>query len=288
MDSPTLDISDFLYPQTSSEGSNWIEYLTGCFEGSPFGCTKHLWNFAFAGADITAALFALFNTLSVHEKLKFSRLPLHHNFTTSLVEQVNQWTKFASRAIPHPRHKTLTVWWIGINDTGDTFKNASITNFPAFWETEMVAYFDAVQLAQTNGLDTHLFINVPAEERNPSFVGSSNAAKFKQNIDQFNTVLAEHVQRFKNTNPDAVVMTFDSNALFNSILDSPTEFGFTNTTGFYTCADPTGFFWYNSGHPTQAVHKLIAQAIEAELRNPTFIGTSTTEFMYKETIKYDE
>ncbi|KAJ7069749.1 putative lysophospholipase [Mycena amicta] len=246
--------STIIPKNTSSEGSNWIEYLTGCFEGSPFLCKKQLWNFAFAGSDITAAL-----------------LPLHHNFTTSLVEQVNHWAEFAADAIPHPPGQTLTAWWIGINDTGDSLNNASIPDFPAFWESEMVAYFDAVQLAHDKGLTTHLFINVPAEDRNPSSLGGTNSAKYKLHIDQFNAALTEHIHDFKAANPDATIMTFDSNALFNKVLDSPAVYGFTNTTGFCTCPDPEGFFWFNTGHPTQAVHKIIAKAVEAELRNPVFI-----------------
>ncbi|KAJ7175928.1 hypothetical protein C8R46DRAFT_1161030 [Mycena filopes] len=198
-----------------------IEFLTGCLQGLPSRCSKQLWNFAFAGSDIDSAL-----------------LPLHHNFTVPLVDQVNQWLTYASKVIPHPTAETLTAWWIGINDTGDTLGNASITDFPAFWETEMTSYFAAVPTDA--GLHTHLFINVPAEDRNPSSL-------------------------------NATVMTFDSNALFNTILDSPAQFGFTNTTGFCTCTDPTGFFWYNSGHPTEHVHRLVASAVEAELRHPTFV-----------------
>ncbi|KAF7314412.1 Lysophospholipase A [Mycena kentingensis (nom. inval.)] len=240
---------------TSSDGSNWSEFLTGCFEGSPFDCPdKQLWNFAFGGSDITAVL-----------------LPLHHNFTTSLVEQVNQWVQFAADAVPHPKGETLTAWWIGINDTGDTLNNASITDFPVFWESEMAAYFRAVQLAHDNGLTTHLFINVPAEDRNPGSVGQSRAPTYKLHIDQFNAALTKHLGNFKAANPDAIIMTFDSNKLFNDVLDSASAFGFTNITGFCTCTDPEGFFWYDTGHPTEAVHRIIANAIDATLRNPRFI-----------------
>lgn len=93
---------------------------------------------------------------------RFYSLPRHHNFTTSLVEQVAQWATYASHVLPHPEDETLTFWWIGINDTGDTIGNASvrplelaavfpethrrskIPDFAAFWETEMIAYFNAV------------------------------------------------------------------------------------------------------------------------------------------------
>lgn len=56
----------------------------------------------------------------------FASLPLHHDFTTPLVDQVNQWATYASAVVPHPADETLTTWWIGINDTGDTVGNASV------------------------------------------------------------------------------------------------------------------------------------------------------------------
>jgi len=135
----------------------------------------------------------------------------------------------------------------------------------------MNSYFAAVQKAHDNGLHTHLFINVPPEDRAPGSVNDpTKAAALKTNLLEFNTILAEHVTAFKAANPDATVMTFDSNAWFNKILDSASEYGFTNITGFCTCADLAGFFWFDTGHPTEAVHRLLAGAIEAELRNPTF------------------
>jgi len=94
------------------------------------------------------------------------RLPLHHDFTIPLVDQVKQWIQFAAGIIPHPVDQTLTTWWIGINDTGDTVTNSTvrafsknkpsirlifflaflqqITDFNAFWEVEMNSYFNAV------------------------------------------------------------------------------------------------------------------------------------------------
>ena len=42
------------------------------------------------------------------------------------MDQVRQWATYAKRYIPHPPRKTLTAWWIGINDTGDTLKNATV------------------------------------------------------------------------------------------------------------------------------------------------------------------
>ncbi|KAF8957252.1 hypothetical protein BDZ97DRAFT_1906861 [Flammula alnicola] len=248
---PQQLLTDEIIPRnTSSEGSNWLEFLTGCFEGRPSDCKKQLWDFAFAGADIDGTL-----------------LPLHHNFTIPLVDQVKQWIEFAADIIPHPVGQTLTTWWIGINDTGDTITNATITDFKAFWDVEMTSYFKAVQAATDRGLRTHLFLNVPPEERAPDTISSpTKAALLKEHIDDFNSVLATHIEAFEATNLDTTVLTFDAHSWFSMVLDNPQPFGFTNTTGFCTCATPTGFFWFNTGHPTERVHQLLAQAIEAQLR----------------------
>lgn len=53
-----LNDNKILVNHTSAEGANWVEYLTGCFEGSPAECTGQgqipLWDFAFGGADVSA------------------------------------------------------------------------------------------------------------------------------------------------------------------------------------------------------------------------------------------
>jgi phospholipase/lecithinase/hemolysin len=72
----------------------------------------------------------------------------------------------------------------------------------------------------------------------------------KTHLLQFNTILANHVSAFKAANAgnlkslcdllysnkktyvDATVMSFDSNTWWNTVLDSPAEYGFTNTTGY--------------------------------------------------------
>ncbi|KAL0961409.1 hypothetical protein HGRIS_006358 [Hohenbuehelia grisea] len=241
--------NEIIPKNTSSEGSNWLEFLTGCFEGRPSNCGIQLWNFAFAGADIDAAL-----------------LPLHHDFTIPLVDQVKQWKRFASKILPRPPRKTLTTWWIGINDTGDTVFNTTISNFTAFWEAEITSYFNAVQLALDNGLTgAHLFINVPPEERSPATLGNSTkVALMKEHIDLFNVILGQHIDRFQHTHSATTVFRFDAHEWFNTVLDSPASFGFTNTTGFCTCLEP-GFFWYNSGHPTERVHELLSEAIRNHL-----------------------
>lgn len=89
--------SEIVKNTTSSGGPNWVEYLTGCFEGLPAQCpgTK-LWDFAFAGADISAEL-----------------LPLHHNYTIDLDDQVKQWDLYAREGLHLKSTDTLVAFWIG-------------------------------------------------------------------------------------------------------------------------------------------------------------------------------
>ncbi len=78
-----------------------------------------------------------------------------------LVDQVQEWASYASDVVPHPPEETLTAFWIGINDTGDTVHNTTVMpfmsssrrlpdmfavqlDFKAFWELEMQSLFGAV------------------------------------------------------------------------------------------------------------------------------------------------
>ena len=95
---------------TSAGGPNWVEYLTGCYAGLPAQCNgysnasdgsqrvkqKQLWDFAFAGADISA-----------------DYLPLHHNYSVDLDSQIKQWDTYARPYLPVDPAKGLAAIWIG-------------------------------------------------------------------------------------------------------------------------------------------------------------------------------
>lgn len=86
--------------------------------------TAHLINFGTSPSlGQTSTRPCMYSHVSVDNALirpVLHRLPLHHNFTVDLVDEVKQWVQFASHVVPHPAAETLVAWWIGINDTGDT------------------------------------------------------------------------------------------------------------------------------------------------------------------------
>ena len=93
------------------------------------------------------------------------------------MDQVKQWATYAKDVIPRPVKNTLTAWWIGINDTGDTVSNATvsayiqvspktiqlsyrpfqITDWTAFWNTEASPAIGKVMLTDEIPIDGFLF-----------------------------------------------------------------------------------------------------------------------------------
>ncbi|KAB5591055.1 ABC transporter G family [Ceratobasidium theobromae] len=213
---------------TSSDGANWIEMITGCYSGLPTKCPRTLWNFAFAGADIDPAI-----------------LTLHHNYTVDMTEQVGQWVQaWQDKLIKAPSESSLAAFFIGINDTGDVRGWKNITDWTAFWNTEMDSYFEAVERVYRTGLRSFLFLNVPPTDRAPAFTNNNATANQSTQIATFNSLLARRIQAFKATKKDTSVVLFDTNAFLGNVLDNATKFGFTNTTGFCQCSDPS-YFWYS-------------------------------------------
>lgn len=90
---------------TAQGGPNWVEFLTGCGLkpglNAPKTCDIQLWDFAYGGADISEEY-----------------LPLHHNHTVMLDEQVRQFLTYGEPVLSEfvDKEKSLVAFWIGIND----------------------------------------------------------------------------------------------------------------------------------------------------------------------------
>ncbi|KAL3440806.1 hypothetical protein BJX65DRAFT_314458 [Aspergillus insuetus] len=260
---------------TSAGAPNWPEYLTGCAVekglSSPASCKTQLWDFAFAGATISGKY-----------------LPLHHEWTTSLENQVVQYLTYGHpvlvpRRIVSPK-KTLVAIWIGINDITDSARNATITSFPAFYNTLISAIFDSVSSLHSAGYKDFLFLNLPPIDLTPS--GQNQAPEDRSpnatQIALWNDILQQHAQKFQRRHRDSNSFVYDTNSQLQAVLASPADYGIVNTTNTcpgakqpdietnyeaYGC--PTSlwtYFWYDSGHITSRVHQLVAEGLEHFLK----------------------
>lgn len=86
-----------------------------------------------------------------------------------------------------------------------------------------------------NGIRSFLFVNVPPIDRAPLFVeqGVATTHAVKTSLADYNTQLSGQVQAFQAHHEDLEQITvFDSNKLFNTLLDNAEALGWVNSTGF--------------------------------------------------------
>ncbi|RDW81888.1 hypothetical protein BP6252_03000 [Coleophoma cylindrospora] len=249
---------------TSAGGPNWVEYLTSCFSGLPSKCRFQLWDFAFAGSDVSTSFTAL-----------------HHNYTVSFENQVKQWASYAEPYIPVKLSNALVAIWIGINDIGDTAKYVypiyNATGFPSLYNEIIGAEFKAIESIYDAGYKNYLFMNLPPLERTPLNVRPGVSPLPNSTMTKtYNDLISAHAATFEATHPGTKAMVFDTYTFLSGILDDPAPWGITNTTGYcahydapdiatnyaaYGCLPIPEYFWYNTGHITYKVHGFVAEAV---------------------------
>ncbi|MEB3177912.1 MAG: SGNH/GDSL hydrolase family protein [Nostocaceae cyanobacterium] len=227
-----------------SNGPVWVEYLASDL-GLRFNPNN---NFAFGGATTG------FNNIAL------SVLP-------GLQQQINSFTSANPTANPN----ALYILWAGTNDYLDLFfggtpnPNQAVANLSA-----------AVTSLTAVGARNIMVVNLPDLGRFPVTGGSSITANAVSNFTRtHNSNLAANLnflsQQF-NTNVNLIPL--DVNSLFNRMIDTPGEFGFTNVTN--SCigdlsvvpinvpsqpvvCTPDRFLFWDEVHPTTATHRLIGE-----------------------------
>ncbi|KAL4964180.1 uncharacterized protein BDV14DRAFT_201199 [Aspergillus stella-maris] len=220
---------------TSAGAPNWIEYLTGCGveEGltSPVECERpEFWDFAFAGAGVSAEL-----------------IPLHHNYTVSSVRQIEQYIthghpilistpnttenlKDKERRKPIPSlSETLTAIWTGINDINDSMGyNYTLPQLEAFYNALQYRIFESLGQLAKLGYKDSVLLNLPPLDRTPA-----NQLWIEEGQEA-------NGETFSAKNPDTTVLVFGANTLLNRILDEPGKYGIINTTNLCPGAKQPG------------------------------------------------
>ncbi|KAK1585034.1 uncharacterized protein LY79DRAFT_581320 [Colletotrichum navitas] len=297
-------LSDRIVPgqnTSSAGGSNWVQELTGCKEGHPRDCEKQLWGFAYAGADVSTTF-----------------VPLHWNHTISYENQIYQWDTYGKPVIGAETTRTLVASWIGINDINDManfkFPYNGLSTWQELYTAVIAEQFSALEAVYNAGNRHFLFLNLPPLDKNvrkPSSVGyllvyvltstqpasQSNPASLPstQMIKTYNDVVNQTAKIFSEKHPDSTALVFDAYKWLTQIFDDAASFNITNTTSFcpaykawdidtnyvtYGCQPIGQYFWYNSGHVTYSVHKVLADKVEEFLLRKSVGhcgGTNSTE-----------
>ncbi|KAI0033938.1 hypothetical protein K488DRAFT_46657 [Vararia minispora EC-137] len=249
---------------TSSNGPNWVESLSITFNVT----NTKLFNLAYGGATIDSALVTPY-------------LPT----VLSIVDQVAQFKQFLANkpeGAQWDSGNTLFSTWIGINDVGNSYYWTNVSQH-AFHETLMARLFGQVEELYQAGGRSFLFLTVPPTNRAPLLIeqGPRAVASIKSALADFNSVLNSSVAAFKANYTDLdKVVVFDTQAIFNVLLDNAGTLGFVNSTGFCNayqngtpkqttqvagCAPVSNYFWLNTLHPLFTVHNVLAHALSTVL-----------------------
>jgi len=93
----------------------------------------------------------------------------------------------------------------------------------------------------------------------------------------FNDALQASAFQFQRAHPRATVLVFDVYMVLDKMLETPTKWGFTNTTDWcagvkepdvfekpekYGCGNVDGYFWWDGGHVGRRVHEGLADEVK--------------------------
>jgi phospholipase/lecithinase/hemolysin len=207
--------------------------------------------------------------------------PLHHNFTVSLVNQITQFKEYGHSTLSQhlPEQDTLIAIWIGINDVGDSSKYA--VDFPTFYRNLITALFTSIDELYALGYRSYLLLDLPPLDRTPGNQATRTPHPNATQVGWYNDALSAGAEAFRKRR-DVEIRVFDAHARLSWIMDHPGQYGIMNTTGYcagydqpnvevnyeeYVCPVPLEkYFWFNSGHLTSHVHRILAGELEEWLR----------------------
>jgi len=256
---------------TSSNGPNWVDFLTIQYNSSLI----LTYNLAYGGATVDSSLVQPFQptVLSVSQQIEDEFIP----------------TYASSPAIaPWSPKDTLFAVFIGINDVGNSY-GQGVPATTTLNKLIFDVYSGLIQELYNTGARNFLFLNVPPVQRAPltTAQGAAAIALEKADLADFNTRIANLTSSLKKSHTDTNIFAFDTNSLFNKVLDNPKSFPQTslykNTTDFCaayqngtpaqntfntSCGVPVNeYFWLNTLHPTYPVHDALAQEVSLLLKS---------------------
>ncbi|BGP04140.1 hypothetical protein JCM10021v2_007888 [Rhodotorula toruloides] len=274
---PALGINKFPGMEgTVSGGYVWLQYLSTLNSSYPI----KLYDLAVSGATTDNAIVNNtsddFNT----QTATFSQYFAAPN-GQALVTNQTRWDPA----------RTLFTVWMGINDIGRAYQNnQNLTDLiPAIfdqWNRNFAALY-------AGGARNFLVLGIPPTDQTPLVQSIPSAIPlFAAWVGQYNGQIASYANSLPSLFPGTSVSIFDTQPFFRALLDSPRSYGFVDTTTYCAdysvvqdmpnltlpqCAWPMAeYVWWNSYHPTWAVHRLLANVIAESLTSTTPPAPSTS------------
>ncbi|KAI0904397.1 hypothetical protein F4823DRAFT_615111 [Ustulina deusta] len=253
------------YPgYTSSNGPNWVGYLTVKYNAS----SLLTYNLAYGGATVDASLVTPYDSSvkSLKDQVESEFIP---GYTGNSAKAT--WTGDDS----------IFAVWIGINDIGNSYWNGADAT-----DALNAQIFDVIsslvdQIYAAGGRN-YVLINVPPLDRTPLIIPQGDWAVSVSGADvaSWNQKVANFAEDLK-AKADTNVWVYDANKSFGEVIDDPQSHaetaGLTNTTDYCaayqngtpaqdtldaSCGVPVNqYFWLNNLHPTSAIHEVVAKGV---------------------------
>ncbi|GAM88944.1 hypothetical protein ANO11243_069780 [Dothideomycetidae sp. 11243] len=266
---PTADdpLGNPLYPgHTSSNGPNWIDYLTVQYNASLVQTV----NLAVGGATTDPDVVDPY-------------LPIVPSVKQQVFERFLPQYGSKPASYPWASDDTLFAFFTGINDVANSWSKETRPMYDKAFST----YRDLVDAIYQAGGRNFLFLNVPPIQKSPFgvMVASLQRGPYAAAVHDWNERIATLASNLTATYADASATVFDSYDLFNKVIDNPCSNTLTcayKDTANYCTAYQSGtpapdtkdpscefaadeYLWLNSFHPTFRVHQAMAQAIAGQL-----------------------
>lgn len=197
---------------TSSNGPNWIEFLTVKYNRSEL----LTYNIAKGGATVALPPGQPDTQYGLPGQVEDVFIPGYASGTDS------------SAPAPRPdwnSRNTLFAIWLGINDVNGSFSmGRGVTE--ALNKQIIRLYAKELEKLFEYGVMNIVLLNVPALERSPWILahGKDAVAMMAEDLKQFNTLIAEMAADFKAKHEGVNVWVYDSYRDFTAAIDEPKYF----------------------------------------------------------------
>ncbi|RPB15520.1 hypothetical protein P167DRAFT_533305 [Morchella conica CCBAS932] len=223
---------------TTSGGANWVGYLVTEFNPT----TALSYNFASSGAAVNNSIVS--------------------SWGTPLTTQVATFLQYLGTGGPWSSDDSVFVFWIGINDIWNSY--ALDVDQAALHAKLMDEIFKLVQQLYDVGARKFMFMSVPPVEKTPSQLVYSDAVRANEvvQIADYNSQLVSRTATWKAGKTGTTVWQFDTQPAFNQVISNPAAYGYVDAT---TVCQTSTCMWYDTFHPSSALHKVVAEQVAAAL-----------------------
>lgn len=125
--------------------------------------------------------------------------------------------------------KNLFILWFGINDINlSSQKDITDSEANVVYNTVVQNYYFLMNSLYSAGARDFLLVTVPPFERSPLIQqakGSNNITAIASRVPAFNTLMKNYIQPFMNFHPGSNITLFDSQPVFNYVLNDPQFYG---------------------------------------------------------------